>query len=155
MKYSSGISLFELIMVIAIVGLIVAIVTPSLSTFRNRQSVNNTTEDLVSLLNEARNDTLFSKNSTYYSVRIESTRAILFSGGTFDDNNSSNKVITFDSLVTIPNSKVLLNGGVSEINFDRLSGDTSDYGTITIELVSNSALNKTITITKLGTVSSN
>lgn len=136
-------------------GIIFAVSIPSFSDFRNRQVVRNTAEDVVTLLNEARNDTLLSKSSTFYSVHIENTRAVLFTGGTFDTNAASNIVITFDALVTAPSGNISLNGGGSDVKFDRLSGDTSQYGTIQVNLISNSAIKKIITINKLGVVSAN
>lgn len=155
MKHNLGFSFFEVIIVLAIFGLILAIVGPSFSGFRNSQTVKNTTEDIISLLNQARNDTLLSKNSTFYSVHFETTRAVLFTGGVFDTNAATNKVITFDSIVTVPLANVSLAGGGVDVKFDRLSGDTSQYGTIRVTLVSNSNVAKTITINKLGVVSSN
>lgn len=136
-------------------GIILAVVVPSFSSFRNRQVVRNTAEEVVALLNEARTTTLLSKSSTYYSVHIESSRAVLFTGGTFDTNAASNKVFTFDTLVTAPSASVSLNGGGSDVKFDRLTGDTSNYGTIQVNLVSDSTMKKIITINKLGVVSAN
>jgi prepilin-type N-terminal cleavage/methylation domain-containing protein len=155
MKYKSGFSFLEMIIVIAIIGILLAIVAPSFSNFRNRQVVRNTTEDIVALLNKARTNTLLSKNSTYYSVHLSTTSATLFTGGTYDASSSSNEVITFDTLVTVPSASVSLNGGGSDVTFDRLTGDTSQYGTIQIKLVSDSNVKKTITINKLGIISSN
>jgi len=156
MKKNKGISAIEIVMVIAILAIVVAVVLPSLTGFRNGQSLKNTTDDIVSLLNQARMQTLSSENSTYYSVHFEMTRAVLFSGGTFSDSNSSNKVITFDNLVIIPaNGGINLNGGDVNVNFTRLTGDTNQYGTIIIQLASDSSKQKTITINKTGIVSSN
>lgn len=155
MKYNRGISFFELIIVVAIIGIIVAVSIPSFSSFRNRQVVRNTAEDVVTLLNQARNDTLLSKSSTYYSVHIESSRAVLFTGGTFDTNAASNKVVAFDALVTAPSGSITLNNGGVDVKFDRLTGDTSNYGTIQVNLISDSTIKKIITVNKLGVVSAN
>lgn len=155
MKYNKGVSFLELVLAIAIISIISAAAVPSFSGFRNRQSIKNTTEDIVSLLNEARTDTLSSISSTYYSVHLETTRAVLFTGGTFDTNAASNKVITYDAVVTVPLASVLLNGGGYDVKFDRLTGDTSQYGTIQVNLISDSNSKKVITINKIGVVSAN
>lgn len=158
MKISTnkGISLIELLVVVVIISIMVAIIIPSLSTFRNQQALKNTTEDVISLINKARQDTLSSLNSTNYGVHFESTRAVYFSGPTFTEPNSNNKERKFNSLVKIPTSGgINLNGGGSNIIFTRLTGDTSNYGTIVIQLSSNVAQNKIITINKTGTTSSN
>lgn len=155
MKYNRGVSFFEFIIVVAIMGIILAVSIPSFASFRNRQVVRNTAEELVSLLNDARNDTLLSKSSNYYSVHIENSRAVLFTGGTFDTNALTNRVITFDTLVTAPSLNISLNGGGVDVKFDRLTGDTSQYGTIQVSLISDSTIKKIITINKLGVVSAN
>jgi prepilin-type N-terminal cleavage/methylation domain-containing protein len=149
-------TMFELLIVISIISLIVAILLPSLSIFRDSQTLKNTTEDIVTLLNQARSQTLASQNSHYYSVHFEAGRAVLFTDGVFSEPNSSNVEITFDNKVSIPAiGGINLNGGVSDVNFTRLTGDTVDYGTIVVQLNSNNTKTKTITIRKTGIVSSN
>lgn len=155
MKYNKGVTLLEITIVVGILAIMVAIITPSFANFRNKQAVENTTQDLVSLLNEARTNTLLSKSSVFYSVHLETNRAVLFDGGTFDTNDSSNKVITFDTQVSVPSAGISLNGGEVDVSFDRLTGDTSDYGTIIVSLISNTSISKTITVNQLGVVSSN
>lgn len=155
MKYNRGVSFFEIIIVLAIMGIILAVSIPSFSSFRDRQIVKSTTEDIVTLLNEARNSTLLSKSSTFYSVHLENSRAVLFTGGTFDTNDSSNKVVTYDTLVNTTSGNISLNGGGTDVKFDRLTGDTSQYGTIQVSLISDSNIKKVITINKLGVVSAN
>lgn len=153
---NKGITFLEVMIAMAILVLIITVVTPSLSSFRNQQSLKNTTDDIVSLLNQARMQTLSSQNSTYYSVHFESGRAVLFTGGTFTEPNGTNKQITFDGRVLIPASGgINLFGGGTNISFTRLTGDTNQYGTIIIRLVSDATKQKTITINKLGIASTN
>ena len=78
----NGYTLIELAIVIAIIGIILAIVIVPLSKFRKQEALQNTTNAITSILNEARTKTLAGYNNTTYSVRIESTRAILFVGTT-------------------------------------------------------------------------
>lgn len=153
---NTGKTILEIVIAISILIIILAMIVPALSTFRNDQTIKNTTEDIISLLNEARTDTLSSKNSTYYSVHFESTRAVYYAGGTFTDGLSTNKVITFDTLVSLPISGgINLNGSGSDVHFTRLSGDTNEYGTIVVQLKSDATKQKTITIAKTGVVSAN
>lgn len=155
MKYTRGFTILEILIVIAILGIMIGIIVPSFSNFRNRQAVSNTTEDLVSFLNKARNNTLLSKNSNYYSIHLDTNHAVLFTGGVYDENDNTNEILDFDTLVSVPAGTVLINGGGSDISFDRLTGDTSDYGTIKVVLTEDVAINKTITINKLGIISAN
>ncbi len=149
-------TLIELLVVIAIVAILASITIPSFSGFRREQALRNTTEDLLSLLNQARSDTLGSLNGTNYSVYIQPDKATYFPGSVFSVSNPANTVVVFTSDVTIPAvTGVVLNGGGSTITFDRLTGDTSSYGTITIQLVSDPTRQKVITISKTGLISSN
>lgn len=148
--------MLEIIISVSILGIMLAVILPSLANFRNSQTMANTTSDIIALLNEARAKTLSSENSTYYSVHFESSRVVLFTGGTFDDSNTSNKVVTLSSIVTIPSSGgINLAGSGVNVSFDRLTGDTNQYGTIVIQLISDPTTQKTITINKTGVISSN
>lgn len=148
----NGRSVLEIIVIVAIMGVVVAAVIPGLSNFRNRQLINNTTTELIAILSDARGKTLSGYNDTNYSVRFESTRAVFFTGGTFTEPNASNVVSTLDTRITLPT--ISLNGGGNNVTFTRLTGETTNYGTIVVRLVADSNIQKTITISKTGIVSS-
>jgi prepilin-type N-terminal cleavage/methylation domain-containing protein len=153
---NKGISLIEILIAVSIIAIISAIAVPNLSKFHNQQALQNTTEDVVSLLNEARNNTISSKNSNTYGVHLETDRAILFTGTTFNSNDSSNVPVIFDTATIIPaTGGISLNGGGSDIVFNRITGDTANYGTIIIELISDNTQQKIINISKIGIIDSN
>lgn len=152
-----GISIIEILIVISIIVALSAIVIPSFSSFHKQQALKNTTEDIVSLLNEARNNTISSKNSNTYGVHFDNNKAILFSGTSFVAS-PSNKQIDFDSVVIVPESGgINLVGGGSDVVFTRITGDTQEgeYGTIVVQLVSDSTKHKIININKIGVIGSN
>jgi len=152
---NKGISIVETLIVICIISVVVAIIIPNLSEFRNQQVLKNTTEDVVSLINEARNNTISSKNSNAYGVHFQSDRAILFSGLSFVPS-VDNKQIDFDSAVLIPGTGgINLTGGGSDIIFNRITGDTVNNGTIVIQLANDSSRQKIINISILGIISTN
>jgi Tfp pilus assembly protein FimT len=152
--FNKGISLIEIIIIIAIISTITAITIPNLSSFRNQREMINTKEDIIALLNEARNSTISSKNSTNYGVHIQTDRAILFPGDIFVDS-TENKQVDFDSSVNVPSTGgINLSGGGDDIVFERLTGNTENHGTIIIQLTSDSSVQKTITISSLGIISS-
>jgi type II secretory pathway pseudopilin PulG len=158
-KNNKGVSIVEILIVISIIIAIGAIVALNLSKFRDEQALKNTTVDIVTLLNKARQNTLSSLNSNNYSVHFESDKAVLFSGTTYSSSSSDNDPIIFSSAVTIPaTGGINISGGGSDINFKRLTGDVINgtiSSTIIIELVSNPSRQKTITINKTGIISSN
>lgn len=149
-------TIMELLIAIAIVSIIVAVVMPSLYNIRNDQILKSTTEDIVTMLNQARSRTLASVDSNYYSVHFESDRMVLYTGSVFSEPNVSNVEVIFDEHVSIPSSGGLnLNGAVSNVIFTRLTGDTDSYGTIILQINSDTSKTKTITIRKTGVVTSN
>ena len=150
-----GNSLIEIVIAIAILVVILVITVPKINDFRDNQILKNTTAEVVNLLNEAKTNTLSSKNSTVYGVHFETDRAVLFDGSTYDSSAPTNKTIIFDSLATLPPANIILNGNVVDVVFDRLTGDTSNHGTITLELFSDSTKQKVVTISALGVISSN
>lgn len=153
--FNKGISIIEIIVIIAIISIITAITIPNLSNFRKQREIINTKEDIIALLNEARNSTISSKNSTNYGVHIQTDRAILFPGDVFVDN-TNNKQIDFNSSVNIPSTGgINLSGGGDDVVFERLTGNTENHGTIIVQLVSDTSKQKIITISSLGIVSSN
>lgn len=152
---NKGISLIEIIIVISIIAILVAIVIPNFSQFKKQQSLQTTKEDIISLLNEARNSTISSKNSTTYGIHFQSDKAILFAGTTFAES-PNNKEIDFGSYVEIPTSGgINLNGGGSDVVFNRITGDTLNNGTIVIQLVNDATRQKVISINSIGVVSAN
>ena len=126
----------------------------NLSGFRDQQALKNNTEDIISILNKARQNTLSSLNSTNYSVHFETNKVVLFVGSTYSSVNSSNEQFNLSSVVNIPISGGINVGGGSDVVFERLTGETIG-GTIILRLISDSTKQKTIIINKTGIVSSN
>lgn len=151
---TKGFTFIELVIVVAVMGLIVAIVIPTLSKFKEQQSLKNTVDDVVSLLNQARSDTLSSLAGTNYSVYFESNKATYFVGSSFVAGTPTNKVALFSDVADVPvQDGLTLNGGGSIVTFDRLTGATSQYGTIKIQLVADPTIYKVITVSKTGFIS--
>jgi len=148
---NNGFSLLEILITISLLVLIVALVVPNLTKFRNQQMLLNTKESLISLLHQARNNTLASKNLGNYGVHLSATQATLFMGETFSDS-PDNQQINFEPGVAIGALNLL--GGGADIVFQRLSGDTNQPGTIQLQL-SDGSLEKIITINQIGVISSN
>ncbi len=149
-----GFTILEMLLVIAISASVVVIFIPTLSSFRGDHALRATTADVVSLLHEARMQTLSSVNRMQYGVYFETGRAVLFPGSVFTEPNSQNKEIVFPSDVRIPPvGGISLSSGTTVV-FKRLSGETDSSGTITLERITNSSHTRTITILKTGIVSS-
>ena len=73
-KTNNGITIIEILIAIAVISIISSIVVLNLSKFRNEQALKNTTIDIVSLLNKAKQNTLSSINSNSYGVHFETDK---------------------------------------------------------------------------------
>lgn len=151
-RLQSGFTAIEILVVIAIGVLIATTFIGSLSNFLTAQVVRNTTEDVLGLIQEARTRTIASENSSQYGVHFQSDKAVLFVGSAYTAGVSTNKEIVFDTRAYV--SAISLQGGGSDLLFNRLTGDSGTYGTITIRLVSSTDGQKTITISQTGVSSS-
>lgn len=153
--YYKGISLLEIIIVIAIISILVALIIPNMSEFKQRQTLKNTTVDIISLLNKAKLDSNSFLDSSVYSVYFATDRVVYFKGTTYSPSNPTNQVILFNSSVNIPASGgINLTNPISAdtITFPQLTEDVRGYGSIIIRMTSDATKQKTITINKLGSV---
>ncbi len=139
----------EILVSVSIIIVLAAIVLSAFINFKFTKSLDRDTELVVEVLRQARNQTLASQNAYAYGVHFETTSIVLFTGTSYDPASSTNKTYSLNSADTIL-SKSLAGGG-SDVIFDRLTGETSENGTITLS--SQSAPNtKTVTIYKTGII---
>ena len=110
-------------------------------------------EDILSLIDEARGDTLSAKDGYSYGVHFESAKIVIFRGTVYSSSDSSNKTVDVDGAVDVYN--VSLTGGGQDVLFQRLTGKTGQNGTVMIRLKSDNSKTKTITIEVSGIASSN
>jgi len=96
---------------------------------------------------------LSAKDSYAYGTHFEFSRIVLFRGATYSSSDTNNKTVLIDGAVEISN--ISLAGGGQNALFQRLTGKTSQSGTITIRLKSDNSKTKTITIEASGVASSN
>lgn len=152
-NYKKGMSVIELLVVLAVLGILVAIVSPKFSQIRDNAVLKTAVNDVLSSVNKAKGSTLASLNSSEYGVRFQSDKVIIFKGKVFSSLGVGNETISITPPATITN---ITFGGVSgtsgDIYFNRLLGVPSTTGTITI---STSSFSKIITIYATGVVSSN
>lgn len=150
-KNNKGVTVAELLIAIAILGILSGIVINSLVSFRKNQALQKDTELVVELLNQARNQTISTKNLSQYGVHFTSTTVTIFTGPTYSNGATGNQVFTLNSTDTI--LSITLTGGGSDVIFNRLTGETSQNGTI---VVSSPGITetKTVTIYKTGVIES-
>lgn len=144
----SGFSFTEVLVVIAI---LLILVTISVITFQNLGTTSThrvVTQEVLSLLTEARTQSIASENDTVYGVHLATSSVTLFAGGTYNQSDPDNILLSFSGGVHATSS---LSGGSTEVVFQRLTGFPSATGTIQIIRGDNSATN-TITIHNSGLI---
>lgn len=151
--FKKGFGLVDLLIILGVMLVLIIIIAPKLIDFNREQSLKNTTENIIAILNQAKNDSLSSLNSNNYGVHITSDSAIYFTGDTFDPDDSTNIEVIFDSGVAI--NEINLNGGGDDIIFPRLMDDVLGFGTFNIYLTSVTSRHKIISVSKTGSISVN
>ena len=153
-----GFTLAEILVVVAALAFINAITSSAFYFFYRGTLLNEAVRQTFSLLQEARSNTLSSKDFSQYGVHFEEQKVVLFKGAIFTEPNSNNKEVKISSPVEIYN--ISLNGGGSNVVFQKLTGKTNEYGTISFQspeisgcLPGASSMTKIITIQSSGSFS--
>lgn len=150
---SLGFSAIEFLIALSVLAILTMIIFVSMSSFRNSKALQMVSEDILSLVDEARGDTLSAKDGYTYGVHFESAKIVLFRGTVYSSSDVSNKTADVDGAVDVYN--ISLAGGGQNVLFQRLTGKTGQNGTVTIRLKSDNSKTKTIVIETSGVASSN
>jgi len=151
---NSGVSFIEMIMVVAILVILISIAAPVFIFFQRGLEFNNNIEETINVLKIARNKTLASEGASQYGVYFDNTSSphqyILFKGESFALRDDS-----FDEINNLSDNtevyNIDLNGG-NEIVFDKVTGNTSQPGSISLRLKTDITKTKTIYIEGSGYV---
>ncbi|OGI82090.1 hypothetical protein A3G53_00980 [Candidatus Nomurabacteria bacterium RIFCSPLOWO2_12_FULL_44_11] len=154
--YKKGVSIIEILIVLAVIGILMAVVLPQFSKMRESQVLKSAVGDISSALGKARGQTLASVDSSEYGVHFESDRVIIFKGKVFSAGAPDNERIDIAAPAGITNINLGASGGVVDVYFNRLSGAPSAIGTVTVTIVSSfPIISKIITLSSTGVVSVN
>lgn len=146
----SGFSIVELIIVVSIIAILSVIVVGSVSRQSSFYALQKAAGDLSALLEKAHTRAQNSYNGVKHSVKIASTTATLFEGTTYATSTATNQVVSFDSRITLASTSI--NGGGDTIIFDKVTGATSNYGTIRFYITNASTSSSTVTIGETGII---
>ncbi len=146
---TSGFTLIEILVSVAVMVIIVLVVVGGLRSFRQSADLNRAADGVMASLRDGRLRTIESKDASIWGVHVESSRVTLFKGVTFSEGAADNAIFNLPSAVTLSWS---LQGGGSDVKFNRIRGDTDQYGTLTLTLTADSSKTRTITIRSAGLV---
>ena len=127
-----GFTLLELLIVIGIITLIGTITASAFFSFRARSDITSEVEKIVDILRLARSNTIGSKEASNYGVHFATSSYILFSGLNYDPADPENEEFNVSNSAEI--YFVSFSGGGSDVVFNRIAGDTSNFGNIRIRL---------------------
>jgi len=123
-----GFTLVELIVILAIIALLVLIVTSSFKNLYTYQVFDKAVLSVYSQIENARTNTINSKNISQYGIHVTSTSTTLFQGETYTPGVSTNIVNNLPKNVTI--STISIAGGGSNFYFNLLSGEPNATATL-------------------------
>lgn len=148
MNFRVGFTLIEVIMVIAIAGVLSAITVTGFRSFGSYFALRAATQDVHTALIDARGATLASKNDTIHGVHIADTEVVRFEGASYVPGAASNIAFPFSPGVTATSS---LSSGGTDVVFTRLTGSAQSSGTIML-IHADSGASTTITVQSSGII---
>ena len=147
-----GFTLIEVLVVITIIVILSSVAVNSYFSFRYQSDLNTNAQIILNVLTLTQSKTLASEGASNYGVHFEQEKCVLFKGDSYSPVASDNKTYNFSSWLEIPvyDSGLDLNGGGAEVIFDRISGNTSQFGTVKIQVKNNSGKYQIIKIESSG-----
>ena len=145
-----GFTLIEIIVALAIFGLILTMVWTGFATFSTMQKLDRIGEETITLLRKAREKTVAGEGGFAYGIRVEEYRFILFRAPTYVEGNPTNEILALSSNFFV--SAYSFQGGGSEIVFQKFTGGTGSFGTLTIQKRNDSTVQKIFRIYETGIV---
>ncbi|MBL7159121.1 type II secretion system protein [Candidatus Microgenomates bacterium] len=141
MKKDSGFSLFELLIVMAIMGILAALLSPFLSRFLFQYRLADTTDKFVKTLRKAQNYTFTGKEDSEWGVHYESGQLVLFKGNVYGEDHSFDEEFGVSPSLNI--------SGWNDIAFSKIRGKPSSGLTVSI---TSTAGSRTIILNEEGMV---
>lgn len=143
-----GFTVIEFILVIAIMGILVAVAAPFLSDSLTRSDLDIASVEAVDALREARSSAMNGKGGGRFGVHFETAQFVFFTGATYSAVDPENVVHTYGGSVTMSN--ITITGGGSDVHFATHKGEPTENGTI--EFVSSGGEAKTVSVSAVGLI---
>lgn len=139
----------ELLVVIGIMTIVLSISFYFFKGMGKKDALEKDVAGLVSFVRNARLLSVASKDAMAFGIHLQSDKAVLFGGDSYSAGGPNEKIIEFSKEVYM--SSYSLSLGTPDIVFARLTGNTTNFGTITLSLKDDSA-STTITILRTGVI---
>lgn len=140
----AGFTLIEMLLSVAIIGILVGLSAPVYESFTRRNDLDLTAQTLTATLRRAALYARAGNSDTTWGVHVDSSAITLFQGADFASRNTN-----FDETTSVPGS--IAASGASEVVFSKLTGAPQTTGTITLQSTTNDT--RVITVNAKGMVS--
>lgn len=147
---NKGFTLIEITITISIIIFLISIGIVSYRSFEKSTELENTCQDILSVLKIAQTKTIASDEASQYGVHFEDDRYILFKGNEYQSGSESNKIYNISDRLEIYD--ISLSDEGNDIIFQRISGKTEQYGNISLRIILSPSENKAINISSFGLV---
>jgi len=142
------VTLAEIVVVIAVIFILLGMTVAAFDKLGAIRALDTDSQTVVLELEKAHSLTLASKNEKQYGLHFASSSVTLFEGASYIAGSGSSTVTYLNPSVII--TGLSLAGSSTEIVFDRLTGKTSQPGTITATLSGKVSSTKTIRVYATG-----
>lgn len=136
-----GFTLIEMLLTLAVIALLAGVSAPIFMSFQARNDLNVASSVVLSSLRRAQTLARAMENDKSWGVYMEDLQLTIFSGTDY-----ASRDVNYDEIFVI--APTVSFAGITEVVFDRFTGETSDVGNIIIN--SNNNDSRTITINKKG-----
>lgn len=143
----SGFTLIEMLLVLAITVILATVGLLSLSGVRQRQSLDLAGKSLIAFLRDAQQKSISQESGNAWCVRLDNVEPGRDSYYLYPSTCSG----TPATVVALPSS-VEFSTPTQDVTFSKVTGLPVSPATITIRLVGNPSVTKTITINAQGTI---
>ncbi len=139
-----GFTLLEVLLVVAIIGVVAGISIPVYQNFQVKNDLDIAANSIASSFHRARTLATSSEGDSRWGVSIQAGSITVFQGTSYASRNSA-----FDEVFSVP--ATITPSGLGEVVFDQLTGTALSTGTVT--LTASTGRVRTVAITAKGTVS--
>lgn len=147
MTAARAFTMLELLIVLGILAIVTIVAVPFFGSSISRNDLQTSAWRVIDDLRRAQSQAMAGHTNSAWGVHMQSDRHVFFRGTTYNAADPENIETVFPATVTM--SVISLNGGGSDVRFNKIRGDTGDYGSVTLQ-DTNTAETITITINRAG-----